>query len=485
MNELEFYLRRLDLRIGATADDIDRAYRKLAWKWHPDRLPLHQRERGTQRLQELNEARDWLRRHRALLIIAPRARSSRLIRCPRCSRTDFYSQNQVGQQLKCRDCGTSFRVVPRADGGLTTELAGRRSHAWAMVGAVCIAVLLLVAWWGDVHSALVGVARKAGSALEDRSTMQSGPAQLVAREVRDRTSAGTAGHRVRADIDERERRNDVRSVVPVSTSRRPNRPVEHTRVDAEVLVADRGSRGADERRTPDALRPPPVLPPLTLHERDALAPVATPPAGPGTNETVVRRPLDELTTGEMTRPAVSAAPRSERDATQSECWNAKVQSRTGGYDTCVRRRLRALAPRGKRPPDISALSLKQRKAIEAACWSAKVQKGVACIRRELDELVPRGRRRADLSALTRSERNSIEAVCWSAKVRNGTARSQACVHRQLDRLALNGRLRRDLSALTDPDSNGALESQGANWQRQAQRPRAPKPARSSTRNGSP
>ncbi|CCQ65345.1 hypothetical protein CWATWH0402_3474 [Crocosphaera watsonii WH 0402] len=39
MKEIERYYRVLGLEVGASLEDINEAYRDLAFIWHPDRLP--------------------------------------------------------------------------------------------------------------------------------------------------------------------------------------------------------------------------------------------------------------------------------------------------------------------------------------------------------------------------------------------------------------------------------------------------------------
>lgn len=64
MSELEQYYRVLDLEPGATLDDVNQAYKDLAFVWHPDRMPkdnIRLQEKAQKKLQEINEAREKLR----------------------------------------------------------------------------------------------------------------------------------------------------------------------------------------------------------------------------------------------------------------------------------------------------------------------------------------------------------------------------------------------------------------------------------------
>lgn len=66
MKELERYYRVLGLEIGASPEEINQAYRDLAFIWHPDRLPKDNQRllaKAVAKLQELNHAREQLKSH--------------------------------------------------------------------------------------------------------------------------------------------------------------------------------------------------------------------------------------------------------------------------------------------------------------------------------------------------------------------------------------------------------------------------------------
>ena len=54
------YLKILEVHPDASAEVIDRAYKALARKYHPDAYPVDQRQWATMKMQEINEARDVL-----------------------------------------------------------------------------------------------------------------------------------------------------------------------------------------------------------------------------------------------------------------------------------------------------------------------------------------------------------------------------------------------------------------------------------------
>lgn len=57
------HLRRLKLDDSASAGDIDKAYKRVAREQHPDRAPVAERERATERLKKINDAYTWLKKH--------------------------------------------------------------------------------------------------------------------------------------------------------------------------------------------------------------------------------------------------------------------------------------------------------------------------------------------------------------------------------------------------------------------------------------
>ncbi len=64
MKEVEQYYKVLGLEIGASLDEINQAYRDLAFIWHPDRLPKDNERllaKAVAKLQELNDAREQLK----------------------------------------------------------------------------------------------------------------------------------------------------------------------------------------------------------------------------------------------------------------------------------------------------------------------------------------------------------------------------------------------------------------------------------------
>ena len=75
--ELEQYYRALELEVGASLDEINQAYRDLAFIWHPDRIPNDRPrllEKAAAKLKEINTARDRLR---TLNINGSKSRNSR------------------------------------------------------------------------------------------------------------------------------------------------------------------------------------------------------------------------------------------------------------------------------------------------------------------------------------------------------------------------------------------------------------------------
>ena len=64
MKDLAPYYRILGLEVGASLEEINQAYRDLAFIWHPDRIPSGNErllEKAIARLKDINHARDQLR----------------------------------------------------------------------------------------------------------------------------------------------------------------------------------------------------------------------------------------------------------------------------------------------------------------------------------------------------------------------------------------------------------------------------------------
>lgn len=64
MNELDRCYRVLGLEPGASIEEVNQAYKDLAFIWHPDRIPSDNsrlREKAAEKLKEINDARDQLR----------------------------------------------------------------------------------------------------------------------------------------------------------------------------------------------------------------------------------------------------------------------------------------------------------------------------------------------------------------------------------------------------------------------------------------
>ncbi|NJR67103.1 MAG: J domain-containing protein, partial [Leptolyngbyaceae cyanobacterium CRU_2_3] len=67
MSDLERHYRVLGLEPGASLEEVNQAYRDLAFIWHPDRLPKDNprlQEKAQEKLKELNQAREQLRSNR-------------------------------------------------------------------------------------------------------------------------------------------------------------------------------------------------------------------------------------------------------------------------------------------------------------------------------------------------------------------------------------------------------------------------------------
>ncbi|MGB5769415.1 MAG: pentapeptide repeat-containing protein [Crocosphaera sp.] len=66
MKDIERYYKVLGLPVGASLEEINQAYRDLAFIWHPDRLPKDNQRllaKAVAKLKEINDAREQLKSH--------------------------------------------------------------------------------------------------------------------------------------------------------------------------------------------------------------------------------------------------------------------------------------------------------------------------------------------------------------------------------------------------------------------------------------
>lgn len=64
MSAYDQYYRALGLEPGATLEEVNQAYKDLAFIWHPDRIPQDNprlQQKAQEKLKEINQARDQLR----------------------------------------------------------------------------------------------------------------------------------------------------------------------------------------------------------------------------------------------------------------------------------------------------------------------------------------------------------------------------------------------------------------------------------------
>ncbi len=68
MSDLEWCYQVLELKPGASLEEVNQAYKDLVFIWHPDRIPKDNPrllQKAQEKLKDLNSARDRLRAHRS------------------------------------------------------------------------------------------------------------------------------------------------------------------------------------------------------------------------------------------------------------------------------------------------------------------------------------------------------------------------------------------------------------------------------------
>lgn len=112
---MEWYYRVLELAPGATLEEVNQAYKDLAFIWHPDRIPkdnLRLKEKAQKKLQDLNEARDKLRSLQGKSQNIPAGKSPQKTyhkpkENPDLSGKDFSRANLKGRDLSSRNMSYS------------------------------------------------------------------------------------------------------------------------------------------------------------------------------------------------------------------------------------------------------------------------------------------------------------------------------------------------------------------------------------------
>jgi uncharacterized protein YjbI with pentapeptide repeats len=102
MEDLAQCYQLLGLEPGASLEDINQAYKDLAFVWHPDRLPPDNprlQAKAQEQLKQINQARELLRSHRQI----PDNRGTRKSPASPPQTTSFSGINWRGASLKERD----------------------------------------------------------------------------------------------------------------------------------------------------------------------------------------------------------------------------------------------------------------------------------------------------------------------------------------------------------------------------------------------
>jgi uncharacterized protein YjbI with pentapeptide repeats len=110
MEDLEHCYFLLGLEPGASIDDVNQAYKDLAFVWHPDRIPPDNprlQAKAQEKLKQINHARDRLRSHRHHPHTVKTSSTTKPPQTPHTHRSqstsEFSGINWRGASLKERD----------------------------------------------------------------------------------------------------------------------------------------------------------------------------------------------------------------------------------------------------------------------------------------------------------------------------------------------------------------------------------------------
>ena len=283
MGDLDRYYKILDLKPGASLEEIKQAYRDRAHAWHTDRFVGNPRRQSgaSANLKDINEAYAKLRS------ISPRAE-------PRSTARPRSTQNQKQQSAR----STPPPVEPNPENAVVT-VVGVLIFIAAIVGSV--------AYYADTQTSQRTIVNEP-SEQETITTTPSDQAQEQPNQV---FEAPTAIRREEADeLSE------------------PNKPAE------EVAQGETSAPGR-----PDLTR-------LSSQERESIESAclsAKVREGPASYNTCLQNHLASLSSAPR-RPDLTRLSTQERQSIESACLTAKVREGPAAYNTCHSQQFQLLRP---------------------------------------------------------------------------------------------------------------------------------------------
>src|SRR3989338_5562248 len=348
MDDIDRYYEILELKPGASLEEVKRAYRDLVRVWHPDRFSHDPRlqQRAQEKLKEINEAYEKLQ----AFLSAHRARAYR----PRSGPSQSHPHGESG---KTRPGDSQAAPGPPPQGERT------RDNAKASSAGIWGAILAWLRYEYELMPAVAKIAVVVVLLL------------ILITSTQDSRSKQTAPEPVKT---------------PVVAS--PPKPLS----GPQVTVVRPGRKAGPEDQ---ATRPPSKEAPA---REKATAKLEPPPTS---GEESGEQPVSTRLPSGLDRPESVLSNLSPED----QAWGNRSCPRSLGpslWNNCVRREVNALS-RGR--PDLSNLNLDERNWVLRSCPSSLGPSlAISCLNRELQALV---RGMPDLSALRADERAWVQQSC--------------------------------------------------------------------------
>ena len=382
------YYETLGISESATDSEINKAYRRLAMIYHPDRNPHASAEI---KFKEIREAYE---------VLSDREGRERYDR-------SRFEQRQAEDNNDDVDARTSDGRADAEYTNVGTEGERRsKSSLWIFLGVLVIGTVILVEIQkGQDSESLSATLKEAADSVAQRTVDETAEIQ-------------NAPNGEAPTITDSPRVPTAASSPPSISSELLPPPVAARAMPAQQRLPDLSDASPSERS---------MIESACSYEKRT--------QGPASYYACVRSEVEEL--GRSSRlPDLSRASPSERSMIESACSYERRTQGPASYYACVRSEVEELG-RSSRLPDLSDASPSERSMIESACSYERRTQGpasyYACVRSEVEEL-GRSSRLPDLSRASPSERSMIESACSYERRTQGPASYYACLRSEVAEL---------------------------------------------------